>query len=407
MMQSDKSIESDPFPWGIGVFDAHCHPTDTMSSIDDIKAMKAATLTVMATREQDQELVSQIALQFKGSNQISEQDPETCNDRIIPCFGWHPWFSHQIFDDTKHDQPRDSEYLASIKTEHYKNVLTPLINDEELLNDLPAPFSLMELISKTKERLQRHPHALVGEIGLDKSFRIPKAWSSGGSEGNENNTASSDSSITPGTRGGRALSPYRVKMEHQRAVLKAQLRIAGELQRPVSLHSVQAHGAIIEVLQELWAGHEKIVISNRQRKRGSSVPRAHEGEDISPSTSTEGSESKKNINSKPFPPRICMHSYSGPVDPLTQFFHPKVPVDVYFSFSAVINFPDGPNTKSSSVISALPEEKILIESDLHCAGQRMDDLLEQIVRQVCDIRGWPLEKGTQILAENWKRFVFG
>ncbi|EFE43482.1 hypothetical protein TRV_01770, partial [Trichophyton verrucosum HKI 0517] len=406
-MQTEQSTASDPFPWDIGVYDAHCHPTDTMSAIEDIKDMKAAALTIMATREQDQELVSQVALQYKGSSKSNHQAGETRGDRIIPCFGWHPWFSHQIFDDTKDAQPRDSEYLASIKIEHYKSVLTPSIEDEELLNELPVPFSLLELISNTKERLQRHPHALVGEIGLDKSFRIPKAWSSGAGDGDES-MPSSDPSITPGTRGGRGLSPYRVRMEHQRAILKAQLRLAGELQRPVSLHSVQAHGATIEVLQELWAGHEKKVISNRQRKRSSSAPRAHEGEDISPSTSDEGSPSRKLQNKPmPFPPRVCMHSYSGPVDPLSQFFHPKVPLDVYFSFSEVINFPNGSNAKSSSVISALPEDRILIESDVHCAGQRMDDLLEQIVRQVCDVRGWPLEKGTRILAENWKRFVFG
>ncbi|EFR00085.1 Cut9-interacting protein scn1 [Nannizzia gypsea CBS 118893] len=406
-MQTEQSITSDPFPWDVGVYDAHCHPTDTMSAIDDIKGMKAAALTVMATREQDQELVSQVALQYKDSSKDRGQDSETCSDRIIPCFGWHPWFSHQIFDDTNDAQPRDSEYLASIKTEHYKNVLSPSIEDEELLNELPVPFSLLELISRTRERLQRHPHALVGEIGLDKSFRIPKAWSSATGDVEEN-TASSDPSITPGTRGGRALSPYRVKMEHQRAILRAQLRLAGELQRPVSLHSVQAHGATIEVLQGLWAGHEKKVISNRQRKRSSSAPRAHEGEDISPTTSDEGSPSGRSKDKpKPFPPRICMHSYSGPVDPLSQFFHPKVPLDAYFSFSAVINFPDGSNVKSSSVISALPEDRILVESDIHCAGQRMDDLLEQIVRQVCDVRGWSLEKGTRILAENWKRFIFG
>ncbi|KAM5476012.1 Cut9-interacting protein scn1 [Microsporum audouinii] len=401
-----QSEESNMFPWDIGVFDAHCHPTDTMSSIDDIKEMKAAVLTVMATRQQDQELVSQVALQYKDARKSSEEHKELCNDRIIPCFGWHPWFAHQVFDDTKHGQPRDSEYRASIKTEHYKNVLSPPIDDDELLNELPVPFSLLELISNARERLQRHPHALVGEVGLDKSFRLPKAWSSASGDGN-GDTSSSDPSTTPGTRGGRALSPYRVKMDHQRAILKAQLRLAGELQRPVSLHSVQAHGATIEVLQELWAGHEKKVISNRQRKRNSSVPRAHEGEDLP--ASNEGSEhgEAENRLPKPFPPRICMHSYSGPVEPLAQFFHPKVPLDVYFSFSAVINFPDGPSEKSSSVIGALPEDRILIESDLHCAGQRMDDLLEQVVRQVCDTRGWTLEKGTRILAENWKRFVFG
>ncbi|KAF7846184.1 hypothetical protein BT93_L4923 [Corymbia citriodora subsp. variegata] len=355
-----------------------------MANVQNIPSMKARVLTVMATRAQDQELVAHAA------DEMDSQD-----QKIVPCFGWHPWFSHQMFVDGQYKNA--SSLSQDQKVEHYQSVLTPKSGDRDLLLALPDPQPFSHFLDQTKKYLQKYPLALVGEVGLDKSFRIPEAWL-------PNQAEQRDDSLTPGGREGRRLSPYRVSLDHQRKVLLAQLSLAGELGRAVSVHGVQAHGVVFETLSETWKGHERQVLSARERKRQSKNKLQTKSADEDEHNEDIGQSSPQ---STPYPPRICLHSYSGSPESIKQYTNPAIPADIFFSFSTVINFSTPAAEKTETVIKVVPDDRILVESDLHIAGDRMDGYLEEIIRKICEIKEWSLEDGVSQLGKNWKRFVFG
>ena len=401
------------FPWDAGAFDAHCHPTDTMSSVATIPEMKARALTIMATRSQDQDLVSDVASKHGLTTRPSAA--ADASGRVVPAFGWHPWFSYQLVNDQDPSAaaPPDSESEEAVqdfKTKHYASVLSPPPSDEAFISQLPTPTLLSTFLDATRARASSHGASLIGEIGLDKGFRLPDKWGAG---------APRDESLTPGGREGRRLSPHAVAMGHQVAVLKAQLGLAGELGLPVSVHGVQAHGVLYDAIAALWKGHERDVLSKREKRRvapnaedWSSSSSSDEDEDDAepklPKRKTVDEAGQKKVESKPFPPRICLHSFSGSTEVLRRYIKPQVPADVYFSLSTAINLstPSGVE-RFAEMVKEIPDDRILVESDLHTAGPKMDDALEDMYRRVCEVKGWGLREGVEKVGRNYEAFVFG
>jgi Tat protein secretion system quality control protein TatD with DNase activity len=202
-------------------------------------------------------------------------------------------------------------------------------------------------------------------------------------------------------------------------VLRAQVRVAAEEGRAVSVHGVQAHGALYEVFRELWLEGGGEVVDG---------PGAESGE-VGKGGKKRGGKSssrKKTATAPgPFPPRICLHSFSGSVEALKPWFARSTPAAVYVSLSTTNNFRASSRSSSSApartpdagdlaaeeraaaVVRWCPADRLLVESDLHVLGDRADGALEDAVRRVCVLKGWELEDGVAQLGRNFREFVLG
>ncbi|KAJ2373180.1 Cut9-interacting protein scn1 [Coemansia sp. RSA 2607] len=147
--------------------------------------------------------------------------------------------------------------------------------------------------------------------------------------------------------------------EPQIRLLKEQLEIACELDVAVSLHCVRAFGTLVDVLQD-------------GQKRGM------------------------------LPPRIMLHSYSGSADMLRQIFcKGELGKRIYVSFSHFVN---GRNVeKSRQCIQAVPEDRILVESDLHDVAAA-GEALASVIELVSQARGWSADEARERLACNSRLF---
>lgn len=382
-LKMSSSSPLSPSTWDLGIHDAHCHPTDTMSATAQIPSMKTRTLTIMGTRPSDLPLVASLATTYP--------------DRVIPSFGLHPWFSHFLYDDTA--------FAGDVvdKKAHYGSVLIGDLTDE-VIDALPQPVKLSEALGEVRGYLEKFPGALVGEIGIDRGFRIPFPEGCGGSgEWRRRELGEEDDE--------KRLSPYRVSMEHQKRVFVAQLKLAGEFGRAVSVHVVQCHGAVFDVFKELWKGFEVEVESKTAMRRRKRLEK--DGYEYI----TEGEwreEEVGNLEPRPYPPRICLHSFSAPVEMLKQYITApsptkRFPSQVYFSFSSTVNAdPEkGHRDKINETIKAVPGDRVLVESDMHTAGEFMDGALEEAVKVVAGIRGTEIDHCVKMLGDNWKAFVLG
>ncbi|KAH8099826.1 TatD DNase family Scn1 [Cristinia sonorae] len=324
------------------VVDVHCHPTDSPISskmMEDVHIRVCA----MSTRASDQPLVRELTQSYP--------------DKVIPCFGYHPWLSHWI-----------ATKAITSKEDHYRSLLVDqskpdhIAAFEKLLPYLPDPSPLSEVIASLREDLTGFPHAMLGEVGLDRSARIPYS-------------PPSPPPYVLHDPEKKDLSPFTIPLEHQVAVLEAQLELAVELCRNASIHSVKAQQATVGLLDRMLKKH---------------------GEAWT---------------------RISVDMHSCGLSAETWKDIERKHVNAFLSLSTVIN---SRSPAHKSLIAACSPSRILAESDYNdirrCTSQTWD-----MVKAIADIKRWTVEETwedtppenkdewgvVRRLEENWNVFQKG
>ncbi|KAF9567772.1 TatD DNase family Scn1 [Agrocybe pediades] len=327
------------------IVDVHCHPTDSWPVRTDAMQDLGITICAMSSMASDQSKVKELASSY----------PE----KVVPCFGYHPWFSYYI--STSASPPSKEEHYRNLllsdtsRSKDKDNVSAKITDDDDreneflsLLATLPEPRPLSSVLTELRENFSLFPHAMLGEVGLDRIFRVPE-----------------DYFASP-----RVLTPFTIPIEHQVQILEAQIELAIELGRNVSIHSVKSQQQTVDLLARLKTKH--------------------------------GAQFNK----------ISIDMHSCGLNPQ------KKHENVFLSLSTVINHK---HANHRALIAACSPNRILAESDYNtvdmCTTQTWD-----MIKIIAEVKGWPVEtewveneddlkeeeRGVvRRLEKNWLRFKNG
>jgi Tat protein secretion system quality control protein TatD with DNase activity len=266
--------------------------------------------------------------------------------RRLCALGVHPWYLDNILDletngssdanDPSHSSSGIGEESSS-QTQEASPQSTPLA----------VAIARGDWLERLRELLLEHPGCLVGEIGLCRQARFVRSYEGGKAEA----------------------------LGLQREVFRAQLLLACQLRRSASVHCVNQHNVLLEVLQSLV---ERLL------------------------TNQQGQQQEAGPESGPpalhLPPAIALHSFTGTSNQVRQLlaWEANVPVQVrgpvpwvsdnggeaggdctmqptapllYFGFSHAVNVAMGSSSAKSrrqgrDTVRAVPLDRLLAESDV-------------------------------------------
>lgn len=301
--------------------DAHCHlvmSEDGFGENAHPYACVDSTRCVMSTNANDWEKL----------RKIEATD-------IVRSFGVHPWYCHLF------SIGRESVS----KREHYESVLECKERQEQLaiIERLPDPIPLEKYI---QEEYDDELVGVIGEIGLDKLFRLP------------------ENGYFVHAKEPFRLTRVRVKLAHQIAVFERFCQLAAQFDKPVSVHDVKCHGKLFEICTEILLPHEGV--------------------------------------------NVCLHSFTGSKEIISQqwiryFTEPRI----FLSLSKYINFKSSEDGRALAVF--VPNRCLLTETDLPIDAVKPDELTNAL-SYVCEelteaLQLGGLEATKQLIHTNFKRYL--
>lgn len=177
---------------------------------------------------------------------------------IIPFYGVHPWFTHHLSTTSSAASALES------KSAHYQQVFEcDQISLQPYFDQLPDPVSLEVFLREMERLLIDNPYAQVGEIGLDRIFKLPFsianyvttpaiAPTSPSCNCHAPDPPSSTSNPPLDHKAGRP-KILKTSLQHQQRILAAQINLAIKHNRSISCHSVQSSEAIIDSFRKMKA----------------------------------------------------------------------------------------------------------------------------------------------------------
>ncbi|EAL20647.1 hypothetical protein CNBE0130 [Cryptococcus deneoformans B-3501A] len=259
------------------VTDAHCHPTDLAHppAVYDILALGG--LAAMATAADDQAKVEALGRErqwFRGDPGRNEgrgrgKGKGGAGVGVVACFGYHPWFTHRYTLSPPSAIPSRRDHYTSLFLQSApakstssdrpdENTLETLL--ETLLPFLPDPTPLQPLLHTLRQNLVKFLDegrlTMLGEVGLDASARLRWPVEARGIWEEMYGKGRKELEPAPGEgEEWKRLTPFKVPIAHQRAVLEAQMEIAIELGVNISFHSVACAGPTMDVLNSMKTKH--------------------------------------------------------------------------------------------------------------------------------------------------------